>query len=426
MIKNILIVTEAMMPFTNNWGACQRVYHYAKLMKQNGMNVSIICRNSTNRSNGTELVEGIEVCGTGGTATVPNEKAKSNKKETNSLREKLKKIDRNVKVVSDVVRGASRFVYSEPNVLSGYGSKKWAENVSGEILSQISDKKIDAVILSGPSFGSFYLADKIKQTGVKLILDYRDPWTCWYEKYSLAESTERKAVQLAELIITTTAPLTEALKEKYNSNAVYTIMNGYDKELWNEIEKKEHRPEKLVISYIGAIKINGQPGFRDATVFLNTAKEFLKTHDDVEVQFVGVRDPIDSIDAELRKVITFKNTVPVKESLEMTAESDVLLIFHTPLDPSGKYIICGKAFDCLKSGNYVLSIGDKAYANKQLIESTGIGMHCNNNQQDILHALEEIYAKWKNGSLGNMKVDTESYSRDYQNTKLLELIRALN
>lgn len=31
--------------------------------------------------------------------------------------------------------------------------------------------------------------------GAKLILDYRDPWTCWYEKYSLAESTERKAVQ---------------------------------------------------------------------------------------------------------------------------------------------------------------------------------------------------------------------------------------
>ena len=260
---------------------------------------------------------------------------------------------------------------------------------------------------------------------MKLILDYRDPWTCWYEKYSLAESAERKAVQLADLVITTTDPLTEALKEKYKSNSVYTIMNGYDRNLWSEIDKKEHRSGKMVISYIGAIKINGQPGFRDATVFLTAAKEFLKTHDDVQIQFIGVRDSLDSIDAELRKLITFKNTVPVKKSLEMTAESDVLLIFHTPLDPSGKYIICGKAFDCLKSGNYVLSIGDKAYANKQLVESTGIGMHCNNNQQDIFHALEEIHKKWKNGSLGNMRVETEAYSRDYQNTKFLELIRAL-
>lgn len=306
MIKNILIVTEAMMPFTNNWGACQRVYHYAKLMKQNGLNVSIICRNSTNKCNGTELVEGIEVCGIGGTSTVSNEKTEGSKKNTDSLREKLKKIDRNVKVVSNVVRGISRFVYSEPNVLSGYGSKKWAESVNGEILSQIRDKKIDAVILSGPSFGSFYLADKIKQTGVKLILDYRDPWTCWYEKYSLAESAERKAVQLADLVITTTDPLTEALKEKYKSNSVYTIMNGYDRNLWSEIDKKEHRSGKMVISYIGAIKINGQPGFRDATVFLTAAKEFLKTHDDVQIQFIGVRDSLDSIDAELRKLITLK------------------------------------------------------------------------------------------------------------------------
>ena len=403
MITNILIVTEAMMPFTNNWGACQRVYHYAKLMKQNGLNVSIICRNSTNRCNGTELVEGIEVCGTGGTCTAFNEKAESNEKDTNSIREELKRIDRNVKVVSDVVRGAFRFVYSEPNVLSGYSSKKWAKSVTGEILSQIRNKKIDVIILSGPSFGPFYLAKKIKRTGVKLILDYRDPWTCWYEKYSLAENVE---------------------------SSVYTIMNGYDKELWSKIaiDKYNHSSGKLVISYIGAIKINGQPGFRDATVFMTAAKEFLKTHDDIRIQFIGVRDQLDSIDAELRKLIIFKNTVTVKESLEMTAKSDVLLIFHTSHDPSGKYIICGKAFDCLKSGNYVLSIGDRAYANKQLIESTGIGMHCNNNQQDILHALEEIYEKWKNGSLRNAKlemVEMELYSRDYQNTKFLELVRAL-
>lgn len=426
VIRNILIVTEDMMPYTNNWGACQRVYHYAKKMEQNGLNVSIICRNLSNKIDGKENIDGIEIWGTGGKNTENHNQAKGASQNANSMRKRLKTVDRNVKIVSDAVRSVARFIYSEPNVLSGYGSKKWATSIKEDILSQIKDKNIDAVILSGPSFGSFYLADAIKETGVKLILDYRDPWTLWYEKYSLAENAEKKAVQLADMVVTTTDPLTKALKKKYKSNSIYTVMNGYDKEAWDKIPQKKHNPDKLIISYIGTIKINGQPGFRDATIFLNTAKKFLNTHKDVLMRFVGVRDSVDSITPDFRNSILFVNTVPVQESLEMTAESDVLLIFHTSLDPSGKYIICGKAFDCLKSGNYVLSIGDMAYANKQLIESTGIGIHCNNNQVDIAKALDEIYKRWQAGKLFAKNIEIESYSRDYQNSSFLELIKALD
>ena len=36
MVSNLLIITESMMPFTSNWGACQRIYHYAKKMVSEG------------------------------------------------------------------------------------------------------------------------------------------------------------------------------------------------------------------------------------------------------------------------------------------------------------------------------------------------------------------------------------------------------
>lgn len=425
MVSNLLIITESMMPFTSNWGACQRIYHYAKKMVSEGLKVTVICHNTSGRVDSTENVEGITVIGHGGRKVPTASGVQPSGGFKADLRKKLQAIDRNVKVVSKIVRSTYRFLYSEPNALSGRTAKNWANAVMPFALDYIYKEHIDAVIISGPTFGLFYHADEIKAKGVKLILDYRDPWVSWYEKPTLASKAERKAIECADLVVTTTETLTEALNKKYKSDKCQTVMNGYDKDLWSTIVLPEHDPSRFIISYVGNIKIHGQPGFRDSTCFMAAAKKFKERHPETIIQFVGVKDDIDEINPKLKEYVEFRNTVPVAESLEITARADVLLMFHTALDPSGKYIICGKAFDCLRSGNYVLSIGDVAYANKEIVERTGCGMHCDNNEEAILSALETIFAKWKEGNLIDRNRDTEIYSRDYQNTEFLRLIRAL-
>ena len=329
-----------------------------------------------------------------------------------------------MKIVSLFIRFIYRFLYSEPNVLSGRASKKWAKDTIPFILQYIKDKNIDTVILSGPSFGIFYCARDIKDQGVKLVLDYRDPWVSWYEKPTLASCAERNAVKCADLVITTTEPLTSALNKKYNTTKCHTIMNGYDKDLWFGIKCPVHDPLDLVISYIGNIVIRKRNGgFRNPDCFIRTAKTFVQSHPSVKIRFIGVKDDLNSISSELKKYIEFQNKVSVAESLKLTAEANVLLMFHTAHDSSGKYIICGKAFDCIRSGNFVLSIGDKAYANKAFVEGNGIGIHCNNNSASILDALERIYEKWKKGSLVNNISNIDCFSRDYQNTQLLHLLK---
>lgn len=425
MISKILIITESMMPFTSNWGACQRIYHYAKKMVSEGIGVTVICHNTSDKKNSTENVDGITVIGHGG-RVVSTQPMNSGGGAKANLRKKLQAVDRKVKVISKVVRSTYRFVYSEPNVLSGRSAKQWASSVIPYAIDYIKREEIDAVILSGPTFGLFYHADEIKKIGVKLILDYRDPWVSWYEKPTLAAIAEKKAIGLADLVVTTTDTLTKALNEKYRTSKCHTVMNGYDKQLWETIDTPEHDPNKLIISYIGNIKINRQPGgFRDPTVFFETVKDFKSKHPETVIQFIGVQTNLDEIDPTLKGYVDFQNTVPVAESLELTARADVLLVFHTALDPSGKYIICGKAFDCLRSGNFVLSVGDKAFANKALVQTTGIGIHCDNNHDAILTALEDIYAKWRAGKLIDKGRDTERYSRDYQNSQFLRLIRAI-
>ena len=425
MISKILIITESMMPFNSNWGACQRIYHYSKKMVSEGVQVTVICHNTSDRIDSTENVEGITIIGHGGRKTPTLSGVQPNGGFKADLRKKLQAIDSNVKVVSKVVRSTYQFLYSEPNALSGRAAKKWANAVIPFVLDYISKEYIDAVILSGPTFGLFYHAAEIKTTGVKLILDYRDPWVSWYEKPTLASGAERKAIECADFVVTTTETLTEALNKKYKTDKCQTVMNGYDKDLWSTIELPEHDPSRFIISYVGNIKIHGQPGFRDSTCFMTAAKKFKERHPETIIRFVGVKDNIVDINPKLKEYIEFQNTVPVAESLEITAKADVLLMFHTALDPSGKYIICGKAFDCLRSGNYVLSIGDVAYANKEIVVKTGCGTHCDNNEDAILSALEIIYAKWKKGGLIDRNRDSEIYSRDYQNTKFLRLIGAL-
>lgn len=425
MISKILIITESMMPFTSNWGACQRIYHYAKKMVSEGLQVTVICHNTSERADSTEKVEGITVIGHGGRKNSASAGSQAGGGFKTELRKKLQAIDRNVKVVSKLVRSTYRFLYSEPNAMSGRTAKSWANAVIPFALDYINSEHVDAVILSGPTFGLFYHAEEVKATGVKLILDYRDPWVSWYEKPTLASRAERKAIECSDLVVTTTGTLTDALNQKYRTEKCHTVMNGYDKDLWSTIELPEHDSGKFIISYVGNIKIHGQPGFRDSTHFMAAAKKFKELHPETVIQFVGVKDDINDINPKLKEYVEFRNTVPVAESLEITAKADVLLMFHTALDPSGKYIICGKAFDCMRSGNCVLSIGDVAYANKDIVEKTGCGIHCDNNEEAILTALETIYARWKEDDLIDRNRDTEMYSRDYQNSEFLRLIRAL-
>ena len=428
MTSKILIMTEMMMPFAKNWGACQRIYHYGKKMVAEGIRVTVICHNISDRIDGTEDVDGIRVIGRGGRKTAAPANDSSAPGFKAKLRKKLQAVDRNTKLISGAVRSSYRFVYSEPSMLSGRTSKRWADSVMPFALQFIKDEGIDTVILSGPTVGLFYHAKEIKAAGVRLILDYRDPWVSWYEKPTLASGAERRAVQSADLVVTTTETLTEALNKKYSTSKCHTVMNGYDKEQWASVTIPDHDKEHLMIAYVGNIKVQKKSnnfGFRDSRCFLETVGEFIKTHPETRVAFVGVQNDPDEIEPKFKEYVEFRGPVPLREALEITARADVLLMFHTPLDSSGKYIICGKAFDCMRSGNYMLSIGYVAYANKAFVEKTGSGIHCENNREAIMNALETIYKKWKEGSLAVENRDTEQYSRDYQNTEFLRLIRAL-
>lgn len=421
MNKKVLVLTEAMMPYCNDWGSCQRVYHYSLKLISEGYAVSVICRNSSPNPAGEADVNGIKVLTPEGAKTAGNGKP--------SLRSKAIRFCKENKLVLSLLQKIYRFAYSEPNLFRGKESKQWAQNNKQFIKDYISQEKIDVVIISGPPFGLFYLAGEIKQLGVKLVLDYRDPWNLWYEKKSLSEKYEKGAVENADLVIASTVNLANGLKEKYNKDHIHPILNGYDIAAWENQEQcaQVREKDKLVISYVGYILVNHPPAFRDPRCFIETACEFLESRDDVEINFIGVGDDLATIDDRFKSKINFKNRVPVEEALKAVNDSDVALVIHTAKDSSGNYIVCGKLYDYLKSGKYVLSVGDKAQCNNDLIDRYNVGFHCNNDRKSILESLELIYKKWEENALkADVPDDMIRYSREYQNTEFVKLIDSMN
>lgn len=415
--KNILILIEAMIPFTNYWGGCQRAYYYSRKLKNNGYNVHIICRNQLSIDPGKRMVEGMTVVGLG-----KNDNDVNNTES--SIIRKIKNLIKKTKILKKIVLSINRLLYSEPNILDGSMSYKWAQNNKKYVKNYIESEDIDIVIISGPPFGLFYLVNEIKQMRRKIVLDYRDPWNLWYEKWSFAERIEKKAIRNADLVLTSTDSLCFALKKKYKIQNIYTILNGYNEEQWQNYENIIS-DSKFVVSYVGNVSFDNKQSFRNTTNFVLAAEEFCKKHRNIEIRFIGVNNIEDCKKKVKNNKFVFSGIVSSSKAIEYIQQSSVLVVLHTAMNASGKYIVCGKLYDYLRSGKPILSIGTKAFANKQMIEKYKAGIHCNDNTNDIYMALENMYLSMKNRNSINNEIDLSELNRSFQNDVLLKLLNEL-
>ena len=418
MPRNILILTESMKPFSNDWGSCQRVYYYSKLFADFGYSVFIITRNNSELKSGEYSLDNFKV--------ISFDAGISDKNRKLSLRSKIIEYCKKRKFIFNSLKFIFRLLYSEPNVFRGKESVSWAKFNLNNILNFIKTHNIDLVIISGPPFGLFRLTKKLKKAGIKIVLDYRDPWNLWYEKFSFSNKYEKKAIKRANLIVTSTSSLCQRIIKKYGAENVVPILNGYDQNIWSQYENyQKHKNDFFVISYIGYILINQSPEFRDPNIFLDACMDFLSNHEDVFVQFIGVGDKLDYIKYKHENLI-FKNSVPVEEAIKIMIDSNLLVAIHTASDMSGDYIVCGKIYDYLKSGNRILSVGNYANCNKDLIESNRAGTQVNNDKNDILKALENEYKNWKNNvKCSPIITNYSEYDREHQNRLFLNEINKL-
>ena len=439
-MKEIAIITYSMIPHALAWGGCQRMYYLANAFLEAGYSVTVFSvANKVNQTFGNPIRFNARA--------LPIEKkfyqsfvdsklqqknsGTSSGGQTSAVGKMRAAIKQN-KLIFNAMDSTDKFFFNEPSFLMGPITRNWCKTHADEINQYINNQGVEAVIISGPPFGMFSIAEEIKaKNEVPVILDYRDPWNLWHKKSRYALRLEARNFQYADRVVFTNKNLEHDMQVKFPILAGKTdiIMNGYSSDAWSGIQTEETgNHQQLILTYTGSVDIveTSKFGFRDVTVFFDALEKAVNDGCNIRLVFVGAANPNTPYAEEQKKRLgdhlEISGMVSNTEAMKRMMQSDALLILHTTTDNSSKYLVGGKLYDYIRAGKFVLSIGDPEGLNSKTVAEEKIGAYCENTVEAIYSTLVEMFKKWKAGNLTPADVHIEKFSREYQNRHYVEIV----
>ncbi|BBO80260.1 hypothetical protein DSCO28_08260 [Desulfosarcina ovata subsp. sediminis] len=433
MTQKILVITYNMVPYVKTWGAAQRIYFLAEYLVKSDIDVTVLHSKKKNYGNFNKATHFHQVA-------LPlkwkflqqllfgNIEEDSAKKI--SVQDKKNKQNVVVNIIKLFLGHFDQLIFNDPSPGMGIVGTIWVHSIKDFINKHLKDGTFKKVIISGPPFALFSCTKYIKKNFpvVKVIIDYRDPWNLWNNRKGFSFFKETEALNYADVVVVTNENLKYAIASKFgiSLNKFNVVFNGFSEESWKKTPplKKRRDNQKIKIAYIGSINFNS---FRDPTLFFKAFESF-PHKDDVLLSFIGLQNVAElvSLKNKFKDRIVLKGRVSQEESFSEMLDNDILLIFHTANDDSGKYLISAKLYDYIKSGKVVWSIGNRDSLNNQLVKEQKIGISSENTVEEILKGFEMIYESWKNNNLSDinsLSIQTDFFSRETQNERYLKIIK---
>lgn len=272
--------------------------------------------------------------------------------------------------------------------------RNWVLPASIKAIRLVRKMKIDCILTSGPPH-SVHLTGWIvkKMTGVRWVADFRDPWvtTKAIREYVMRceisdrmnQWMEKKAIVTADLVVTSTKPLREALKRRYryafnnkhdiSYDKFVHIPNGFDVEYFSKYNDMRKYKE-FTLTHTGSMYFerSPEPIFKSLKELVEERKIQLT---DIRVKLIGdcktvgekyIRDMIKSYGLE--QVVDVIDTIPYSRAVEIIKRSHLALVFA----PDQPYQIPAKIYDYMGVGTKILAICNEG-ATSDLVNETGIG-----------------------------------------------------
>lgn len=412
------------LPYAESWGGSQRVHYMANAFSSS-FDVTVFAPKSTNIKRNDEVKRLYETLFFDDNISkklfdVNKASERTKISQFKNKRFSAKKIIRNIAI--GTVKTINSLFFNEPTYFKGIVSTLWIKKYEKEICKIIKERKISVLIISIPPWNiiSLSLIKKIKDTGCKIIVDYRDPWNCWNEKKGLPFIKEKKISHSADMIFVTNENHAEKLVSDLHldKNKINVIMNGYDEDKWNEIQPiSPEVTDMLEVAFIGSIQFGKQNTFRDPSTFVDALDAF-EHKDSIRFRVIGCKDEA-VIESMRNRIPHFEmvDSVSQSESFHWMMKSHVLVNFHTTTDNSSKYLIAGKIFDYYRSGAKILSINGVESYERYFVEHNHAGYYSPNDVTQILNTLGNIYRDWAKDrkSFHRHSSVNRIYSRQYQN-----------
>jgi len=200
----------------------------------------------------------------------------------------------------------------------------------------IREEAIDALLVTSPPWSlqiAGYMLKKL--TGVRWIVDFRDPWTDIKRKNRpvavdrLERWLEERLLSQADLVLSTSDIYSEDLRKKYPAmfpGKFQTLHNGYDEEKFPVIESRGN--DKFTLVHLGSLYTQFEPAplFDAIAAWLSESKDAQALF---ELQFIG------EISAQTKKLLEERGLdkmtkvtgyIPHREAIEMCRRADALLL----------------------------------------------------------------------------------------------------
>lgn len=295
---------------------------------------------------------------------------------------------------------------------------------------------ITKIITTGPPHSVHLIGRDLKRknSSLKWIADFRDPWSEWDLLDTLQISGwarkrhkqwEASVLQEADIVLTVTPQYVKQFQRLGGKN-VQLITNGFDEDDFKSMQHQ--RTERFTIRHIG-----GVDELRDPRAAMLAIKNLCEHHADfnnsVQVEFVGsvnasFKNFIEQ-DTVLAARVTFVSQLPHSELLKLYERTDVLLlVLAHAAHAAGN--IPGKLFEYLASGNEIIGVGASDGDSAMIIKNAGAGSVY---EPKDLNGLEIAFMKnftnWKTGVTPNSETPAK-YSRRALTDKLIELLDVLD
>jgi glycosyltransferase involved in cell wall biosynthesis len=303
----------------------------------------------------------------------------------------------------------------------------------------IQKNNIQYIISSGPphSMHLIALGLKKKNSALKWLADFRDPWTNidFYEKLMLTKMADTKhrsqeisVLQNADIVVSIGKLMNEEFQNIFvkaggtNVTKFKVITNGYDEDdIVNDNTKKD---EKFSIAHIGTLVKDRNP-----SVLWRVLSELIKENElfktQLEIKLVGKIDIFVKEDIEKFNLAGYVKKIeylPHSEVILQQRRSRVLLLLVNNTK-NAKGILTGKFFEYMAANVPILAIGPTEGDLAKIMKETNVGFMSDfEDSQTLKKNILQLFDGYAPSSIMN---EVMKYSRKNLTKELAEILNEM-
>ncbi len=290
----------------------------------------------------------------------------------------------------------------------------------------IKESKIDIIIVTGPPFSSFLIAYLLsKFLRIKLILDFRDPWTIYHHSLSalgfkLCKWLEKKFLNYSDALVLNTCKSADFYNKLVSKDKIYVIGNGFDSKM-QSINPNYLDKNKIVILYTGNFYGDRKLNYLFEPIQNLYNKGLIKSGSIAIHVFGKLRDDDKDIieRLQLQTLVNEHEKVSYENVVAYMKGADIL---YLPQGGDVKYSIPFKFFDYLNARKPILAVTSLHSAINDIMQEIECGEIADiNDSNSIFNALNKILVEKNAYSFKHI----ENYSWENISSRYLNIIHSI-